>query len=182
MFIKRLKHLILYILRLRKGICIFKRDLMGIINLAYTPNGFKGDRMRLLTLCQAINRLELSIQGIRRSIGYHRDRSIFRCQCYTSERKKNRKAIEPLLNPQTQYSLLIALSSILTMVLANAQPVCIPFTGNQRSMKVCLFIYSFTFMYFSVSYLCLGLRHVQTIFFVLTDQYYFVRQPKQCVA
>lgn len=64
---------------------------MGIINLAYTPNGFKGDRMRLLTLCQAINYLEcleLSIQGIRMSIGYHRDRSIFRCQCYTSEREK----------------------------------------------------------------------------------------------
>lgn len=65
---------------------------MGIINLAYTPNGFKGDRMRLLTLCQAINRLELSIQGIRMSIGYHRDRSIFRCQCYTSEREKKQES------------------------------------------------------------------------------------------
>lgn len=44
-----------------KGFADAEKDVMGIINLAVNPNGLAGDRMGLLTLCQAENHLELSI-------------------------------------------------------------------------------------------------------------------------
>lgn len=56
---------------------------MQIINLASDPNGFKGDKMGLLALCQAINHLELSIHSMRSSIGYRGDK----CQCAIAERE-----------------------------------------------------------------------------------------------
>ena len=64
-FIVCLKHPMLNIFSSRGGFADEEKDLMRIINSAANPNGLTGDRMGLLTLCQAENHLELSIRDLR---------------------------------------------------------------------------------------------------------------------